>query len=171
MSQQGVQPVLLADPFKFAREARVLRGEVAVAGLERLIDQLVEASGVVTWQLAGEVGEDRKPRLLLTASVALKLRCQRCLDEMVWPLALTSRLLIVPVGHEIPDDELEDDEQDTVEAGADFDVLALIEEEILLALPIAPRHDDCEVPRPEGGGEKKSPFAALAGLKARPGVR
>ncbi len=171
MSQQGAKPVVLADPFKFARDARVLRGEVAVAGMGRLVDQLFDESGAVAWELVGEVGEDRKPRLLLTASGTLKLRCQRCLDGMEWPLALASRLLIVPVGQEIPDDELEDDEQDAVEAGADFDVLALVEDEILLALPIAPRHDDCEVPRPEGGGEKKSPFAVLAGLKTGSGPR
>ncbi|THF67157.1 metal-binding protein [Pseudothauera nasutitermitis] len=165
MSQQGSDPVRLADPIRFARDARVVRGNVAVAGLGRLADQLTDGTGTVAWEVVGEVGEDRKARLLLTASGALRLRCQRCLGALEWPLSLSTTLLLVPVGQPIPEEELEDDEQDAIEAVADMDVVALVEEEILLALPIAPRHDDCEVPRPESADEKKSPFAALAGLK------
>lgn len=169
MSQKGSSPVVLSDPFKFARDSRVLRGEVAVAGLGRLVDQLFDSSGSIVWALTGELGVDRKPRLRLTASGSLQLRCQRCLGGLEWPLALTSTLLLVPPGQPIPDEELEDDEQDAIEAVADMDVVALVEDEILLTLPIAPRHDDCDVPRPEGGGEKKSPFAVLAGLKTGAG--
>ncbi|PTD97888.1 metal-binding protein [Pseudothauera lacus] len=169
MSQQGHSQVKLADPIKFARDARVARGEVAVAELGRLVDVLSDGSGMVSWVLQGELGEDRKPRLLLSASGVLQLRCQRCLGGLSWPLELSSRLLVVPVGQPIPDEELEDDAQDAIEAVADMDVVALVEEEILLALPIAPRHDDCEVPRPRGGDQRKSPFAVLAGLKGRDG--
>jgi uncharacterized protein len=165
MSQQGVNTVLLTDPIKFARDGRVLSGELAVAGFARLVDQLMGAEGSVAWKLVGEMGVDRKSRLHLTASGSLRLRCQRCLEGFDWPLDLSSSLLLVPVGQPIPDEEMEDDEQDVIEAVADMDVVALIEDEILLALPIAPRHDDCKVPRPEGGSERKSPFAVLAGFK------
>ncbi|THF60874.1 YceD family protein [Pseudothauera rhizosphaerae] len=171
MSQEGSTPVVIADPIRFARDARVLRGQVAVGRLGRLADQLFDASGSVAWELTGQAGEDRKPRLLLAANGTLRLRCQRCLGGLDWPLALSSRLLLVPVGQEIPEEELEDDEQDAIEAAADMDVVALLEDEILLALPIAPRHDECDVPRPEGGDSKKSPFAVLAGLKAGAGPR
>ena len=54
---------------------------------------------------------------------------------------------------------------DAIELDGELDVLALVEDEILLALPIAPRHQVCDAPQPEGGTSKESPFAALASLR------
>ncbi|HHW65861.1 MAG TPA: metal-binding protein, partial [Rhodocyclaceae bacterium] len=81
--------------------------------------------------------------------------------------------LLQPVrsGQPIPDEELEDDEVDAIEIDGGLDVMALLEDEILLALPIAPRHQVCEAPRPEGGASKESPFAALASLRGSPSAK
>ena len=49
--------------------------------------------------------------------------------------------------------------------GRELDVYSLLEDQILMALPFSPKHENC------GGGEtavqsdKPNPFAALAGLK------
>ena len=62
----------------------------------------------------------------------------------------------------------DDDTLDAVMADPAFDVLALIEDEVLLGLPMAPRHAHCEADiRPAGSG-KPNPFAALAALKRKP---
>jgi uncharacterized protein len=77
---------------------------------------------------------------------------------------MTSRLLLLPADRL---DEVEDDDEvDAIEAEPRLDVLALIEEELLLGLPFAPRHPDGEcAPATNGLQQKASPFAVLAGLK------
>jgi uncharacterized protein len=67
-------------------------------------------------------------------------------------------------------DALEDDEEefDSILAEAKLDVLDMLEEEILLSLPIAPRHEagDCQAAGGESAGKgKENPFAALANLR------
>lgn len=131
---------------------------------------MADRAGEVVYELAGEIGPDRKPRLVLLASGLLVLRCQRCLGAMQWPLKLASVLQLVRPGQPIPDEELERDEFDAIEATPDMDVVALVEDEIVLAVPIAPRHEDCDVPRPSDGVEQESPFAALARLRKGSGA-
>ncbi|MCL4758977.1 MAG: DUF177 domain-containing protein [Rhodocyclaceae bacterium] len=158
---------IISDPFRFAAEGRRQAGVVPVAELSRLVDMLAGSEGVVSFVLAGEVDGEGSPTLSLIADGVLQLRCQRCLSAMGWPVKLESELHLVRPGTPIPEDELENDEFDTIEAGADLDVLALLEEELLLAVPIAPRHESCDAPRPLGEVKKESPFAALAGLGSK----
>ncbi|HJV26129.1 MAG TPA: YceD family protein [Aromatoleum sp.] len=163
MPQRRVIP----DSFKFAAEGRSLAGKVALADLPRLADLLVERAGELEYRLDGEVSADRKSRLRLSVSGNLMLQCQRCLGAMEWPLRLEMLFDLVRPGQKIPDEELEEDAYDAIEAVPDMDVLALVEDEIVLAVPIAPRHESCDAPRPEGGGVKESPFSALAGLRKK----
>ncbi|MDO9597509.1 MAG: YceD family protein [Azoarcus sp.] len=165
MSNQDSKPGYIADVFKFAAEQRSLSGRVEVAAMQRLADQLADTAGAVEYRIEGSREPESGPRLLLKIDGRLMLRCQRCLSGLGWDLTVSTLLQPVRAGQEIPDDELEDDEVDAIEVGDDLDVLGLIEDEILLALPIAPRHDECESPRPDGGAEKKSPFAVLSGLR------
>lgn len=159
------QRSLIPDPFRFASEGRSLSGEVSLAGLSRLADLLAEQSGVLVYRLTGELTVGRKSMLRLQVSGELMLRCQRCLGPMVWPVAIDTLFELVRPGQVIPDEELEEDAYDAIEAEADMDVLALVEDEVVLAAPIAPRHEDCEAPRPVGGAVKESPFSKLSGLK------
>lgn len=165
MSNQDSKPGYIADVFKFATEQRSLAGKVQIASMQRLVDQLTDTAGVVEYRIDGSRTPENGPRLQLKIDGRLMLRCQRCLGGLGWDLAVSTLLQPVRAGQEIPDDELEDDEVDAIEVGDDLDVLGLIEDEILLALPIAPRHDECGTLRPEGGVEKKSPFAVLAELR------
>lgn len=164
------QRCIVSDPFRFAAEGRKISGAVPLLRLNRLADILVRSEGEVTYALSGDVGVDGKTFLRLEASGTLALQCQRCLSGLDWPLELESLLHLVSPGTPIPDEELEIESFDTIEAVADMDVLALLEEEILLAMPIVPRHEDCDAPHPEGGADKESPFAALAGLRRNSGA-
>lgn len=166
MPQRSVLP----DPFKFAAEGRSLSGVIPLLELPRLGDVLLDKSGSVQFSLVGEVGIDRKPRMRLRISCELQVRCQRCLGSMVWPLELDSLFELVRPGQPIADDELEEDEFDAIEATPDMDVTALVEDEIVLAVPIAPRHEKCEAPRPDGGAVKESPFASLEKLRKTDGA-
>lgn len=157
--------IVIADPLKFAADGARLSGVVPVAELSRLADVVVDTAGVVSYELVGESGVGRSPALRFSASVVLQLCCQRCLEAMEWSLDRASVLQLVRPGTPIPDEELENDEADAIEAVPDMDVLALLEDELLLAVPLAPRHESCDPPRPLGGADKESPFAALAKLR------
>ncbi|NMG74051.1 YceD family protein [Aromatoleum diolicum] len=161
MPQRSVIP----DPFKFAAEGRSLSGKIALADMPRLMDALQEQSGEVFFSLRGEQGIDRKARLRLAISGVLGTRCQRCLGSMEWPLQIDALFELVRPGQPIPEEELEEDAFDAIEATPDMDVLALVEDEIVLAVPIAPRHGSCDAPHPEGGAAEESPFAALVKLR------
>lgn len=157
---------VIPDPFKFAVEGQSVAGEVPLADFARLADMLVDRQGKVSYSVAGELGSERQARLRVRASGMLPMQCQRCLARMEWPLEVETVLELVRKGQSIPDEELENDEFDTIEAPTDMDVLALVEDEVVLAMPIAPRHEHCEVPLPsEGVAKKESPFASLDQLR------
>ncbi len=151
------------DSVDFARNGKELRGEMALSALPRLGDVLASSEGTLTYILRGH-HEDGRDMLDVSLQGVCTLRCQRCLNELKYPVHTDSRLVLLAA------DELdafeEDDDVDAIEADSRLDVVALIEEELLLALPFAPRH-------PEGGcapavgdlQQKANPFAVLAGLK------
>jgi uncharacterized protein len=172
MSEQGkvaLQIGRIADVYKFAREAGRLEGKVPLAAFGRLVDQLLRVEGAVDYRIVGRVGIDGKARLEIALRGQLVLRCQRCLGEVLWELAVDSVLMPMRAGDALPEDELENDEVDAIEVEAEggLDPLVLIEDEIILALPFIPRHESCSPLREESGADRESPFAVLAGLRGR----
>jgi uncharacterized protein len=152
----------------FARDGGCMSGSVPVARLERLADLLADDEGVLDCALRGGIDAEGKPYLALTVGGSLNLRCQRCLAALPFAVGIESRLMLMAPGADWPDDELEEEGSDAIEASAALAVLPLIEDEVLLALPIAPRHEDCRPPAFAQAAEmeqRRSPFAALAKLK------
>ena len=160
MSQQ-----IVIDSLSFAREGMALQGELPVSGLERLHDALAEKTGIVVFRLAGRMSRQDKPQLVLEVTGQVPVVCQRCLGRLDYPLSIDSVLELIADEADLSQDELEDDTRDFLVAQKELDVVALVEDEIILALPSAPRHDDCALPDSNTRGTKVSPFAALAALK------
>lgn len=157
---------VIPDPFRFAIDGQGVSGEVPLADLARLADMLVDQQGKMSYSVTGELGQDRQARLRIKASGMLSMQCQRCLGRMEWRLDIERVLGLVRKGQPIPDEELENDEFDAIEATGDMDTLALVEDEVVLAMPIAPRHERCDVPYPsEGVAKKESPFASLGSFR------
>ncbi len=156
---------MVVDGLEFARDGRRLAGRVSVGSLPRLIDVLADSSGEIAWEVCGERDREGKSFLVLRLAGEVGLRCQRCLDKVAEALSIESRLLLVPPGQPWPDEELTEDGFDAVEAGKEMALLPMIEEEVLLALPIAPMHESCEPPAPATEEQAPSPFAVLAKLK------
>ncbi|HTJ92059.1 MAG TPA: DUF177 domain-containing protein [Pararobbsia sp.] len=182
------------DLFEFARHARSGAGEIALGDLPRIVNELADevsesvrqSGAAVHWTAHGEQREvtGGKPELHLhvTLRTTLWLECQRCLSPYEQPLDVSASYLIVASEDEADEIPLEDDEQDPIVGSKQFDLYELIEEEILLSLPLVPKHEVCpdvheslvtgqageiEVEHPEPGEEKRddNPFAALAALK------
>ncbi len=166
---------LVIDSLKFAAGEEVITCRIPLSSLSRLADVVVDAAGFLECRFSGFRGQGElggKLGLYLQVSGCLGLRCQRCLSKLEFACAIDSRLLLVPEGEVWPDDELEAETYDAIPAERELSVMALVEDEVLMALPIVPRHEDCQVPGLPGlteaqaiGKSVASPFAALAGLK------
>ncbi|MFA4968702.1 MAG: YceD family protein [Sulfuritalea sp.] len=153
------------DCLEFARSGGLLERSVGLAELPRLAELLTTTAGSLSVRLEGWRDEQGKSWLQLDIAGEPVLCCQRCLGGMKFPLAIRSRLQLIAPGADWPDDDLEDDSSDAITAETDLTVLSLVEDEVLLALPIAPRHEQCESPSASAIGNGSSPFAALADLK------
>jgi len=151
------------DSVDFARNGKEMHGEIAVSALSRLADMLAKSGGSLTYIVRGYQEADRD-MLEVSLQGTCTLRCQRCLSELEYPVNMVSRLQLLPADK--LDATEEDDDVDAIEAEPRLDVLALIEEELLLGLPFAPRHAEggC-APATNDLQQKASPFAVLAGLK------
>ena len=158
------------DSLEFARSAQSISGSLPIASLKRLDDLLVDADGSVSYALLGSRDERNRPQLELRIEGRLHLQCQRCLSLLDYPVDITSVLLIVPHGVRSEDDMDDPQAPDAIEASAELDVGELIEDEVLLALPLAPRHRDgaCAsgIATPALQAAKvESAFAKLAALR------
>lgn len=150
---------------EFAREGRRLAGSLPIAALRRVAESLAGSAGELQCEVRGETGADGRDYLLVTARGRLELRCQRCLGAVSYDLDIDNRLLVLRPGTEVSDEELDSDEFDVLEAGKETAVLDLLEDEIVLALPISPRHADCGMPAAADKDARPSAFAGLARLK------
>ena len=169
------------DSLDFALKSQELHGEAPVSEMPRLHDLLVLRDGAaapegqVRYVLRGLTGKDGKPLLELTLEGSCQLRCQRCLQAMPYAIKTVSLLMPVPEndleGSLTEGGELEEDEIDRIPADPHLDVLGLIEDEILLGLPLSPRHElgvcDAAAESISAGkqDQKQNPFAVLRGLK------
>ena len=129
------------DSIRFARSRDRLTGELPVAQLERLSDSLASDEGSVSYTLLGGTESGRLVlRIEIDASVIL--RCQYCLEPYAQDLHVEQVLPLARDEAELSRWEREDPLLDALVADPALDVLTLVEDEILLSLPVAPRHPD-----------------------------
>jgi uncharacterized protein len=104
---------------------------------------------------------------MLAIHGVLRLQCQRCLGALEHPLEILNKLLLVTAG-ESAAGVLDEEDSEWVEASGNLDVASLVEDEILLSLPYAPRHEEgsCrQTGTAAADGAAASAFAKLAVLK------
>ena len=164
MSAQAVPAVI--DSLEFARTGQSLMGSLPVSALARLQDRLVDGLGEVRFEVRGGQDARRRPVLALKISGVLHLQCQRCLGALDYALQHSSTLLLVS-GSGASSSDLEEVTAEWIEASNELDLAGLVEDEILLALPYAPRHGEglCPPGVIAAGSEKVTAFAKLAVLK------
>ena len=156
------------DSLEFARAGDELRGTLSVANLKRLDDVLFDTQGRLDYELYGRRDARNRPQLEVRVSGPLHLQCQRCLGLLDYAVDIEATLLVVPRGAPLGD-EIDDPEgPDVIEGDPELEVAALIEDEVLLSLPLAPRHPEgfCASRLPQiQPAEGSKVFAELAALK------
>ncbi len=164
------------DPLRMAEAGRLLEGEYSVAEMDRLRDSLLDSSGKVAVSL--EFGIDAEGIRYMKGRLQseLTLECQRCLQAMQAPIDAEIALGLVrsnDAAELLPSHY----EPLLVESDALF-LRDIIEDELLLALPLVAMHDECidvnaqaadatqRKDDDSGESDKANPFAALAALKS-----
>lgn len=163
---------LQADPRRFADRALTFTGVWPVSSLLRLVELLNDSDGEVQISLSFSRDEQKLPVVEMALSAQVNMLCQRCLDKVCLPVSGKYGYAVVRPGS---DTSLLPDAYDIIELGDEpLDVQTLVEEELLLCLPIVPRHPEGECKHPEGyvepelSGEdvkKSNPFSVLAQLR------
>lgn len=160
---------LVIDAFEFCRTSSIREGVTPVAQLERLARDCADPSGSITWKAEGGTTKQGFPQLRLTVAGTVQLNCQRCLTPFAYDIDSSTLLLLGEDDAKADEiEEIIDDETiDVIVGTRAMNLMDLIEDEALLALPQAPKHDTCPDTALLDGlrSEKKSPFDALKALK------
>ena len=159
-----VETTLLQDMARLAQEAQGLQPD-----------------SPVRWQASAEMrpgsGAEGDVWLHLQAQTSLPLTCQRCMGTVAVPLEVDQWYRFV-ASEEIAMVQDDESEEDLLVMEPQFDLLAVLEDELLMALPLVPMHDECPTApvvragdgAPAGEAEgKPNPFAVLSGLKKKSG--
>ncbi len=159
---------IIIDAHDFVRFSRSLHGKIKLDKCTRLKDYLADNRGSLNYEINGILNKNDKSILQIIIEGEISLICQRCLGEYVYVLNLKSDLFLVNDEEELS--YLDDDESiEGILASSDMDIIELIEEEIILSLPISPRHKkgDCSEEKLINNYKlkKKYPFAELLKLK------
>jgi uncharacterized protein len=153
------EPVI--DGFEFASAGATQQGVLSLGAFERLRDVLASDEGEVAYELKGVRDERGRPSLRLRVRSTLQLRCQRCLGPLAFEVQADSLLVLAATQAEIDADPVDVQSPDRVLAGREMAVADLIEDELILAVPYAPRHERCVPAARIGEGAATRPFADL----------
>ena len=154
---------------EFAQKALEIHDIIPVFHFSRLADMLAGTKGQLNCRLQGGKDANDAPYIRLLVQGAFSLICQRCLQPFEHEVSIDTHFILVRNESDMPAPEDEGDEEDYLLIQAEMPVLELIEDELLLALPIAPRHEEGECSNESNTGDyrKPSPFAKLELLKSK----
>lgn len=153
------------EPLRLAEARARLNGAVPLDQMPRVVPLLIEGTASSAAWIDFHFGCDDEghPALTGRVSVTLSVPCQRCLQAMTVHIDAPVRLRLIRRENEVPPD---------VEAlfvtGEPMPLAVIVEEELLLNMPMAARHveADCPVRLPRGlAATREHPFAALAALR------
>jgi uncharacterized protein len=158
MSARTTPTPSFVDSLRFARSGEVLAGEYPVSALPRLSDMLAEDVGMVRFTLSGSTLSGR-PALRLQLAADLSMICQRCLESCTQNVHSDSLMPVARDERELLRWESDDPLIDAQIADPRLDVRNFVEDEILLSLPLMPRHaeGECSLGYECSPGDESSP--------------
>ena len=154
----------LMDVPRFTSRGERIEVQLAGKQLPRLRKESIKPLAPVTVQVVAARSPRGRPGMRVTLQGAIRMVCQRCLKSMDVVLSAKAAVEWVATQAELEAADA-DDHWDAMLMQEKFDLLPYLEDELLLAVPFAPVHADCQAAGRSEAGEKISPFAMLAGLK------
>lgn len=159
----------MLDAWRMVAARRSFEGRLPLSSLARLRDSLVDAEGEVRFSLEFDRDALQVPYVELRIAAQLPLECQRSLQRFLYPVDMVQRLGLIreeadeaalPQGYEAL----------LVDAGGELRPAQLVEDELILAVPVIPVMPGTEAmerdwPAREAEQAQAGPFAALAALK------
>ena len=155
------------DVLELAREGGTVEGEVEAADLPRLAAMLAAPMGRIRYRFKGRIDERGRSAATLRIEGRLGLNCDLCGERLDWALDESDRFFFVDDEAQLGALPITAEGDEPLLASHRFDLQELVEEQTILALPISPRHPDCErrARGREAQDDASRPFAVLASLK------
>ncbi len=157
------QPVI--DGFEFASAGATQQGVLPLGEFPRLRDLLASDAGEVAYEVTGLRDERGRPSLRLAVKGTVQLRCQRCLEAMRVDVDEDELLVLAATQAEIDADPTGAEAPDRLLAGKAMPIRELVEDQLILALPFAPRHERCAAGKVQEAAKSQGKVLPFAGLK------
>jgi len=158
----------LIDPQHLSTKPLVLEGTFKPGELDRLEDSLANGEGELQYRITAALDPQRRKIVSCIINGFVFLTCQASLEAFRHDISVNDRLVLVDEESQLPPVEEENDTEDYLVADEPLDIRDLVEDAVLLALPMVPRKPGLQEAG-EGGEkpavERPNPFAALASLK------
>ena len=164
------EEAFLIHPDRLAAKPTLFEGTFVPADLERLEDSLANGEGELRYRISA--GLDRQRRKVVSCIIEgfVFLTCQSSLETFRHGISVQDRLVLVDRESDLPGIEEEGDDEDYLVAAEPIDIRDLVEDAVLLALPMVPRKPGVEgAAAGKPAASKQSPFAALESLKRSKG--
>lgn len=184
------------DIKEFARQNGTLSGALNLRELPRLASACAsplppgfsDDAPVIHWsanaEITKETGGEEQVWMFLKMTAQLPLTCERCLNVMVEDLVLDFSYRFAPTEAQAAQEDAESEEV-VLPISRAFNLIELCEDELLMALPYMPLHEECPAPLVQGlnhaglsfeitdddvetAAQKENPFAALEYLRKKP---
>jgi uncharacterized protein len=162
---------LLIDPERISDKPLVFAGTAKLEDLPRLEESLANGDCELNYRVTARLDRERRKVVSCIIEGFVFLTCQSSLEAFRHEISIDDRLVLVDDESGLPPIEEESDAEDCLVVDGPLDVLDLVEDAVLLALPMVPRKPGLEESKGAGKAEKArdpSPFAALESLKKRP---
>ncbi|MCE2030223.1 YceD family protein [Sessilibacter corallicola] len=161
------------DARKFAQQQGKIQGQLDLSSLPRILEVAQEKAGVVEVDLDFKIDDHGHSVVTGTIDTNFSVVCQRCLGPL--PVSVSSDVNVAVTRDQADAKLLPRSLDPWIVEGESGDLHELIEEEILLELPMAPFHDyECVPDAMFSSGEEKqetkttNPFSVLEQLKGSP---
>ncbi len=162
-------PSQFIDPGCLADTQDDISGTISIEGMRRLQELLSSNIGLIQYKLLFDKDEQGRIRLSGGYRVTLGMECQRCLQQV--DVDIDRSVDVVLLADENEAKTLPGEIEPLIVSAGKLSLQAFFEEELLLALPLAPKHDTkkchLQTQKCTSADDRQHPFRVLKDLKLK----
>lgn len=151
-------------PWVLYRHRETLVGELPLSSMPNLRDSQNSSDALARAEMQVVQRDDDQIVLVGTVSVALEFTCQRCLQPLQQTISADFELVLVKNAQQLSKVSSDDD---AIVVEDSLELAPLLEQELILTLPMIAKHDDCKMAyknTDDGSAERRQPFSHLKDL-------